>query len=421
MVVIEAALIGGVSQALGLVGGPGAVARADLRHQRAEFRLDDPVPRARGCSSCSRHCARPAATTLRPLSGPTGGRVPSEPMRIEHRMTRRRGARAASPWLAGRTRRCSNSRSAADRVEARRAGLRRRAARATTPATPTTASSGGTTPATSTATDGRRFGYQLTFFRSASTRRRPIRRDGPCATCSWRTSRSPISDGGRHRFAERLNRAGVGLGGRGDRRVRGVERGLGGAARRAGRHAAAGVATRRSAIDLRLAPRQAAGAPRRPRLQPEGVAAGQRLALLLADAHADARASCVGGERVRGRGPELDGPRVRHELPRDGPAGLGLVLDPAGRRHGSDAVPVAPCRRLSRSRRSSGTFVRPGQANRASCRGGFALEPGARWTSPASGARYPVEWRVSVPGEGLDLARPRGARGPGAAPARGRA
>ena len=29
--------------------------------------------------------------------------------------------------------------------------------------------------------------------------------------------------------------------------------------------------------------------------------------------------------------------------------------------------------------------------------GDFALEPGRSWTSPASGARYPVEWSVSIP------------------------
>ena len=40
------------------------------------------------------------------------------------------------------------------------------------------------------ATDGRRFGYQLTFFRVGDrSGSRSIRRAGPCAICSWRTSR----------------------------------------------------------------------------------------------------------------------------------------------------------------------------------------------------------------------------------------
>ncbi|MBK9168826.1 MAG: carotenoid 1,2-hydratase [Bryobacterales bacterium] len=33
----------------------------------------------------------------------------------------------------------------------------------------------------------------------------------------------------------------------------------------------------------------------------------------------------------------------------------------------------------------------------------FTLEPLRLWTSPKTGTRYPVEWRISVPGERLDL------------------
>jgi predicted secreted hydrolase len=52
---------------------------------------------------------------------------------------------------------------------------------------------------------------------------------------------------------------------------------------------------------------------------------------------------------------------------------------------------------------SSGTIVQPGQPNRRLTAKDFAVTPGRLWTSPVSGARYPVEWRVSVPSEGLDL------------------
>ena len=34
---------------------------------------------------------------------------------------------------------------------------------------------------------------------------------------------------------------------------------------------------------------------------------------------------------------------------------------------------------------------------------GFALEPGRMWTSTASGGRYPVEWRVRIPHESIDV------------------
>jgi len=35
--------------------------------------------------------------------------------------------------------------------------------------------------------------------------------------------------------------------------------------------------------------------------------------------------------------------------------------------------------------------------------GDVALRPGRAWTSPASGASYPVSWTLSVPGQGLAL------------------
>ncbi|MCC7010126.1 MAG: carotenoid 1,2-hydratase [Acidobacteria bacterium] len=55
--------------------------------------------------------------------------------------------------------------------------------------------------------------------------------------------------------------------------------------------------------------------------------------------------------------------------------------------------------------RSSGTLVdADGAATPVRLDSGFRLEPGRRWTSRASGATYPVEWRVRVPAAALDLA-----------------
>jgi predicted secreted hydrolase len=53
---------------------------------------------------------------------------------------------------------------------------------------------------------------------------------------------------------------------------------------------------------------------------------------------------------------------------------------------------------------SSGTLVETdGRARRLDA-ADFSLEPGRAWRSPVSGGSYPVEWRVAVPGERLDLA-----------------
>jgi predicted secreted hydrolase len=54
--------------------------------------------------------------------------------------------------------------------------------------------------------------------------------------------------------------------------------------------------------------------------------------------------------------------------------------------------------------RSSGTLVEPdGSYRHISFASGFTLEPGRIWTSRATGGRYPVEWGVRVPREGIDL------------------
>jgi predicted secreted hydrolase len=53
--------------------------------------------------------------------------------------------------------------------------------------------------------------------------------------------------------------------------------------------------------------------------------------------------------------------------------------------------------------RSSGTLV-AGDGHASSFpAGAFALTPGRRWTSPTSRASYPVEWRVDVPADRLAL------------------
>ena len=57
----------------------------------------------------------------------------------------------------------------------------------------------------------------------------------------------------------------------------------------------------------------------------------------------------------------------------------------------------------SRSRESSGTIVdRSGRALSLQ-RSDFTLQTGALWQSPASGARYPIEWRVQIPGQSIGL------------------
>lgn len=53
--------------------------------------------------------------------------------------------------------------------------------------------------------------------------------------------------------------------------------------------------------------------------------------------------------------------------------------------------------------RSSGTWIGADGESRQLDADGFRLTPGRRWTSPSSGARYPVDWRMDVPVLALQL------------------
>jgi predicted secreted hydrolase len=53
--------------------------------------------------------------------------------------------------------------------------------------------------------------------------------------------------------------------------------------------------------------------------------------------------------------------------------------------------------------RSSGSVIGQDGRTRVLDGSAFALEPGRRWRSAVTKAEYPVEWRVRVPGERLDL------------------
>jgi predicted secreted hydrolase len=57
----------------------------------------------------------------------------------------------------------------------------------------------------------------------------------------------------------------------------------------------------------------------------------------------------------------------------------------------------------SRDGHSSGTIVGPSGQGAQIDFHDFKLEAGLLWRSPSSGARYPVEWRISIPSRGLEL------------------
>jgi len=50
-----------------------------------------------------------------------------------------------------------------------------------------------------------------------------------------------------------------------------------------------------------------------------------------------------------------------------------------------------------------GTLVEADGTSRSLPADTWSLQPLKRWSSPATGANYPVSWRLKVPGENIDL------------------
>ena len=112
----------------------------------------------------------------------------------------------------------------------------------------------------------------------------------------------------------------------------------------------------------------------------------------------------LGGQTYSGRRHGLDGPRILHQSTGAGTGRVGLAQRAARRSDGADAVPPATQGWLDRSvfrghvrrsqRAARGIFPRANSRWRRSAE---------QWTSPATGAAYPIRWQVSVPSLNLNL------------------
>ncbi|MBR9985912.1 MAG: carotenoid 1,2-hydratase [Desulfosarcina sp.] len=249
--------------------------------------------------------------------------------------------------------------------------------------------------------DNRRFGFQLTFFRSG-LRPPGNRRQWPDPASAWRTDQiylahAAISDigGGRHLQAERMARPVLSLAGAeqvGDMATIHVHDWRAAIAPEAHR-LQAGADTFALSLDL---------TPLKPVVM-HGDSAYSR------KGESPERASCYysftrlqasGSLTVDGNRHEVQGSAwMDHEFStaplQPGIAGwdwFSLQLSDRSEimvfllRHGDGTLNPA----------SSGTYVLPSGQTRHLSRGDVRIEPLSHWTSPHSGARYPVEWRVAV-------------------------
>lgn len=250
--------------------------------------------------------------------------------------------------------------------------------------------------------DGHRYGYQLTFFRIGVD-------PNPKNPSRWAVRDLFMThlavtdvDGKTYRFAERMNRAGVGWAGAatdsyrvwnedwearlddasGDHLLKAEENGLG--------------------VDLRLAPKKPPVLHGVRGYSQKGSAEGNA-----SNYYSLTRVDTRGSVTIEGRRAEVTGLSwMDHEFGTSflEPEQVGWDWFSVQLDDGTDLM-LFQLRRKDGSRdpHSSGTLVDAAGATTPVAPDEFALAPGRTWTSPASGAAYPVEWRVTDPARGLDL------------------
>ena len=252
-----------------------------------------------------------------------------------------------------------------------------------------------------TATDGRHFGFELTFFREG------VSRDGE-KTGSWDVRDLYLAhlalsdlDGGRFYHAERLNRAGPG--------IAGVDATAGRIfngnweAKIAGDTQALEAVDRDFSLHLKLASRK------KPVIHGEnGVSQKAQGAGRASHYYSLTRLETSGTIELAGKRLSVSGLAwmdhefFTHQMEKEqvGWDWFSIQLN-----DGSELM-VFELRRKDGSGDpySSGTFVDKDERTTHLGAAEFSLTPaGAQWTSPATHATYPVSWRISVPKLGLSL------------------
>ena len=261
------------------------------------------------------------------------------------------------------------------------------------------------------AADGQRFGYQLTFFRVGVD-------PAPTNPSRWAVrdlfmTHLAVTDvnGGRHQFTERLNRSGPAWAGAATDAYRVWNEDWQATLEPGGVHRLLAQG-RDFGIDLRAIEDRAPALHGQDGYSRKGSAPGNA-----SHYYSLTRMPTQGTLTLNGRAVQVTGQSwMDHEFGtsfledgQDGWDWFSIQLD-----DGRDLM-IFQLRRSDGTMdpRSSGTLIEggtPGAGTAARPRqvpitleSGFRLEPGRTWTSPASRARYPVTWRVVVPGTGLDL------------------
>ena len=252
------------------------------------------------------------------------------------------------------------------------------------------------------ADDGRRFGYQVTFFR-VGVDAQPVN-PSRWAVRDLHAAHLAVTDvaGGRHLSAERLNRAGVGWAGAATDTLEVWNEGwrvaLEGAAHRLRAQEDSGG----FGVDLHLTPVKPAAAHGVDGFSRKGAQPGNA-----SHYYSLTRLETRGQILLDGAAVDVVGSSwMDHEFgtsflepEQQGWDWFSLQLD-----DGTELMAYVIRRRDgSLDPHSAGTFVDAAGRTTRLRAGDFRLAPGRAWSSPASGAVYPVEWRIEAPAADLAL------------------
>ena len=248
---------------------------------------------------------------------------------------------------------------------------------------------------------GRGFGYQVTFFRVGVD-------PAPENPSRWAVrdlymAHLAVTDleTGRHLVGERLDRGGLGWAGAREGTLD-VWNGDWRASFEGGRHRLE-VIDRSFGVDLRLEPGKGPTLHGENGLSRKGPSAGNA-----SQYYSMTRMPTTGRVRLDGEWIEVTGASwMDHEFGTTflEPGQVGWDWFSLQLEDGADLMVFQLRRADGRpDAHSAGTWVDGGGAVTALQGRDVRLVPGRRWTSPASGAAYPVEWRVEVPGREADLA-----------------
>ena len=254
------------------------------------------------------------------------------------------------------------------------------------------------------AADGRRFGYQLTFFRSALTPN-PVPRESAWGTNEVYMAHFAVTDVAdkRFRFAERFSRAALGLAGAGGRPLE-INLENWSARERKGEplRMRLSAAEGDMAIELDLASLKRVILNGEGGLSRKSAARGNASYYYSIPRLATSGTIRLGRESFPVAGLSwLDREWSTSALDRDqeGWDWFALHLD-----DGRDIMFYQLRRRDGGSDPfSSGTLVAADGSYRHLRRDEVHLEVAGWWTSPTSGARYPSGWRMRIPSQGIEL------------------